>query len=139
MSRTPVPTPILVFGPLTKTSSTWDYRELRSALLAAINCQEVPGPTISPSKLEPRYITIPLNQKPINGIALHRKNKSTPGLLDQRLPLLVKFDTGQPGDGFKRALECKDLWVSCSMPYFIALTYCNRQLLYFDQIPENSE
>jgi len=109
MSHTPDLTLIIIFGPLTTTSSTWDYRELCSALLAAINCQEVPGPTITPTKLKARYITIPLNQKPINGIALHRKNKSTPGLLDQRLPLLVKFDTGQPGDDFQRALEYKNL------------------------------
>lgn len=104
MSHTPGPTQILVFGPLNKISANWDQKELRSALHTAVNCREVPGPSVSVDRLDPKYITIPLGERSVHGIALLVRKKPTPGAFETRLHSLVPPQRGQPVDDFHRAL-----------------------------------
>jgi len=104
MSCTPGPIQILVFGPLNKISAQWDHKELRSALHTAVNCREIPGPFISVDRLDSKYITIPLGERSVHGIALFVRRKDTPGALETRMHSLVPAERGQPVDDFHRAL-----------------------------------
>lgn len=109
MSCTTDPSLILIFGPLNNITAQWDHRELRDALYTAFNCQEVPGPPVPHHKFCARYITIPLNSRIVNGIVFHVKEKTTPGAFETRLPSLVKLQTGELVDNFKRALDYHNL------------------------------
>ncbi len=116
MSHTIILATIPFSGPLNNITSQWDHRELHTALYTAINCQEVPGPLVPQNIFNPTYITLPLGSSVVNGIALHMKKKSSPGVFENRMVCLVKYETGGPVGDFQRALDYHNLWVSYYIP-----------------------
>ena len=111
MSTASDSTLIMIFGPLNNISVDHDHKELQTALLNAINCNEVPGPKVGRNKLNPKFIIIPSSGRPVNAIALNisRRKKTTLSKFEERLPLLVHIETGDLLDDFKRALEYQNL------------------------------
>ena len=109
MSHTIILATIPFSGPLNNITSQWDHRELHTALYTAINCQEVPGPLVPQNIFNPTYITLPLGSSVVNGIALHMKKKSSPGVFENRMVCLVKYETGGPVGDFQRALDYHNL------------------------------
>lgn len=87
------------FGPLNNMPVGYDHKELQTALLNAINCNEVSGPKAGHNKLSLKFITIPSSGRAVNAIALNIS--WTLRKLEERLPLLVKIKTGQLLDDFK--------------------------------------
>ncbi len=110
-AKHPSPHVMLVFGPLNHISAQWDHKTLCSALENAINCKEVPGPSVSHNGFDPKYITIPLGTSHVNGIAFIIGHQSTPGAFKKRIDCLLPSTRKQPVDDFQRALEYQNLWV----------------------------